>query len=179
MSEQIRAIQKVLLAGNSEPSAIITRAFQGLANTTDLYLEYSGQIKAKHLSTPGGRIGMIGDAAYCGTAITGQGTTLSLVGGYILAGELAKHMDDPKEAMKGYEAFMKPFAEDCQGLPPGVPHIALPNSLWGIRVLHGVVGAMVFLGRLRSVTWLAGKIAGWMGGVPTVLPDYTKYEVNK
>lgn len=153
------------------------RTLNGLSATSEVYMEYSGQIKAKHLSTPGGRIGMIGDAAYCGTAVTGAGTTLSLVGAYILAGSLAAHRSNPKEGFQAYETWMSPFAAAQQSLPPGVPQIFLPQTEYGIRVLHAVGNIVLWLSKVRAVQWVAGKVfAGEVDAIP--LPDYREYEVE-
>ncbi|KAJ9118096.1 hypothetical protein QFC22_003995 [Naganishia vaughanmartiniae] len=179
MAPQIDAIRKELLAGPDwvRDSKLVQRAAKGLDNTKDLYLEYSGQVKAKHLSTPGGKIGMIGDAAYCGTPVSGAGTTLSLVGAYILAGEIAKHSDDPKAGLQAYEAWMAPFAAGLQELPPGVPQIALPASNFGIRILHSVIGTVLWLSKWKAAQWVGGWVfRDTRAELP--LPDYSKYEVK-
>jgi 2-polyprenyl-6-methoxyphenol hydroxylase-like FAD-dependent oxidoreductase len=176
-AQQIDAIRKQLLADPAwvGASKLVQRAAKGLENTNDLYLEYSGQIKAKHLSTPGGKIGMIGDAAYCGTPVSGAGTTLSLVGAYILAGELAKHGDDVKAGFQAYEAWMAPFAAGLQDLPPGVPQIALPATNVGIQILHTALGTAMWLSKWK----VAQSALGWVfrdDGARVPLPDYSEYE---
>ena len=35
-----------------------------------------------------GRVTLVGDAGYCPSPLSGQGTSLALVGAYVLAGEL-------------------------------------------------------------------------------------------
>lgn len=121
---------------------------------------------------------MIGDAAYCGTALSGAGTTLSLVGAYILAGELARHAHDPRAGFKAYEAWMAPFAAQLQDLPPGVPQIVLPQTEFGIRVLHRVGSLLLWLSKVKAVQWAAGKVfaPGEVDRIP--LPDYREYEVD-
>ncbi|WVQ92940.1 hypothetical protein IAU59_000001 [Kwoniella sp. CBS 9459] len=177
MSDQIAAIHQILVDGKAQSSPIVVRAAQGLKSTPDLYLEYTGQIKADRLSTAGGHIGMIGDAAYCGTAMSGAGTTLSLVGAYILAGELAKHQDDLKAGFEGYERWMKPFAEETQRLVPGVPHIVLPNTEWGIEVLIVAIRFIVWLITTRSMQWISSRLfRDKLAERP--LPDYSQYEVK-
>lgn len=182
-AEQIAAIRSHLLSGSSESTPVVQRAARGLDNLTDVYLEYTGQIKAKRLVSPGGKISMIGDAAYCGTPVSGAGTTLSLVGAYVLAGELAKHHalnlgNSVKEGMEAYEKWMKPFAEGCQRLPPGVPGIALPETEWGIALLHRVLGMAVWTAKTRAVKWAGERFFGGEdAGI--ALPDYSHYEVGK
>ncbi|MFF5213379.1 FAD-dependent monooxygenase [Streptosporangium sp. NPDC000396] len=40
-----------------------------------------------------GRVALVGDAAYATSFMSGQGSSVSLVGAYVLAGELATHGD--------------------------------------------------------------------------------------
>ena len=175
--EQIVAIRKHLLGGPDLHSPIVARAAQGLLDGgKDLYLEYTGQIKAKRLSTPSGRISLLGDAAYCGTALSGAGTTRSLTGAYILAGELAMNVDDPKASAQGYEEYMKPFAAEKQNLLPGLPHIALPSTTFGITILHTVVRVLVWMSRIKPISWVLGKV--FDDGASKSLPDYSKYELK-
>ncbi|WRT63105.1 uncharacterized protein IL334_000008 [Kwoniella shivajii] len=175
MGEQIEFIKEVLLSGEDLSSPLVDRVVKGLETTDDVYLEWSGQIKAKRLSTPGGHIGMIGDAAYCGTAMSGGGTTLSLVGAYMLASELAKHADNPKAGFDAYEKWMAPFAANIQKLVPGVPHIALPATSWGIHVFHAVIRLVAWISRSKPLRWAAGFVfKDDRSEVP--LPDYKEYE---
>ena len=58
---------------------------------------------------------------YCPSPLSGQGTTASFIGAYILAGCLLNTFADPREALEQYEKQMRPFSESLQKLPPGVP----------------------------------------------------------
>lgn len=64
-----------------------------------------------------------------------MGTSLALVGAYVLAGEIAKHQD-PKEAFASYEKIMRPYVGQAQKLPPGAPRLAHPKTKAGIAVFH-------------------------------------------
>jgi 2-polyprenyl-6-methoxyphenol hydroxylase-like FAD-dependent oxidoreductase len=57
-----------------------------LQEAEDSYCEHMGVVRLDSWSDR--RVGLLGDAAYCPTATTGMGTTSSLVGGYIMAGEI-------------------------------------------------------------------------------------------
>ncbi|RYF46565.1 MAG: FAD-binding monooxygenase, partial [Cytophagaceae bacterium] len=105
--------------------------------TQDVYFDKIGQIKAPRWST--GRIAMIGDAAYCPTPLTGKGTTLAMVGAYLLAGELASH-ERYEDAFVAYEKRMRPYVEAVQKLPPGVPGLVYPSTKLGVSVLNTVAG---------------------------------------
>lgn len=96
------------------------------------YLTGIAQVKCKSLVN--GRVGLLGDAGYCSSPISGQSATLSLIGAYILAGCIATHTDYRK-ALEEYEKQVRPFVDRAQKLPPGVPWIVNPQSSLGISVL--------------------------------------------
>lgn len=82
---------------------------------------------------------MIGDAAYCPTPISGMGTSLAILGAYILAGELAQNEDHSK-AFEAFEQKLRPYVKTVQNLPPGAPWIVHPKSKWGVNVLNTIAG---------------------------------------
>ena len=53
---------------------------------------------------------LVGDAAHATIFLTGQGSSLAMIGAYILADELEKN-NSIKDAFIAYEKYMKPFAE--------------------------------------------------------------------
>ncbi|KAK4686155.1 hypothetical protein P7C73_g3982, partial [Tremellales sp. Uapishka_1] len=171
------SFQKPLLIAKFPDSDVYSQYVRrGLEETNDLYVEYLGQVFAKNWSTPGGRVAMVGDAAYCASPLSGVGTSLALVGAYVLAGELAKYPEEPKVAMTRYQEVVSQFVNKSQSLPPGVPGIAHPESVWGIRVLHGVVAVVALAARVWSMLglgWIWGKVAP--ASRKYVLPDYLKH----
>ena len=54
----------------------------------DFYFDEMSQIVMDHWSI--GRVALVGDAAYCCSPLSGQGTSVALLGAYILAGELKR-----------------------------------------------------------------------------------------
>ncbi|MGO8771214.1 MAG: FAD-binding protein [Mycobacterium sp.] len=58
----------------------------------DFYFDEMSQIKMDRWSK--GRVALVGDAAYCCSPLSGQGTSVALLGAYILAGELAAASQD-------------------------------------------------------------------------------------
>lgn len=90
-----------------------------------------------------GRVALVGDAAW-GSGPTGMGTTLSLVGAHILAGELAATPDRPERAFTSYERQMRRYADSAQGLPRGGARAFHPSSTVGrkaVRVAHRVAAS--------------------------------------
>ena len=63
-----------------------------------------------------GRVVLVGDAAHCASPFSGQGTSLALVGAFVLSRELASDPTSPEAAFARYEARMRPFAALNQAL---------------------------------------------------------------
>lgn len=113
-----------------------SRILAALDNETEIYFDGISQVIAPSWSK--GRCAMTGDAAFCPSPLSGMGASLSMVGAYILAGELSRH-SDYKEAFAAYEKLLRPYVNDIQKLPPGVPHLAHPKSKFGIFLLNTVI----------------------------------------
>ena len=63
-----------------------------------------------------GRVVLAGDAGYCASPMSGQGTSLALIGAYVLAGELAAASGAYQTAFARYEREMRPFVMLNQAL---------------------------------------------------------------
>lgn len=113
------------------------RVLEGLAASDDFYFEAIGQIKASSWSK--GRVVLVGDAAWCAGPVSGMGTTLALVGAYVLAGELARHPGDQAAAFAAYERIMRPFVEEGQDVPKFSTRIAQPQTRFGIALQHAAL----------------------------------------
>jgi 2-polyprenyl-6-methoxyphenol hydroxylase-like FAD-dependent oxidoreductase len=113
-----------------------TRILGALDNDTEIYFDGISQVIAPNWSK--GRCAMTGDAAFCPSPLSGMGASLSMVGAYILAGELSRH-SDYKRAFAGYEKLLRPYVNEIQKLPPGVPHLAHPKSQIGISIFNTVI----------------------------------------
>lgn len=96
------------------------RILAHLHDTPDFYLDQVAQVVMDRWSS--GRVGLLGDAAFSSSPMSGQGTGLALVGAYLLAGELAAAGWDPEVAFAAYESRMRPFVEANQEI--GRMHVA-------------------------------------------------------
>jgi len=81
-------------------------------DTPDFYLDQVAQVVMDRWSN--GRVGLLGDAAFSSSPMSGGGTGLALVGAYLLAGELAAAGWDPAAGFAGYEERMRSFVEANQ-----------------------------------------------------------------
>ena len=89
-----------------------------------------------------------------------MGTSLAVVGAYVLAGEIARAAaSDKKNAIDSvpaaYEEVLGPYVEKAQKLPPGAPRFANPETAWGIWALNGILGFMQRTGLVALVSRLA------------------------
>ncbi|MGW0251914.1 FAD-dependent monooxygenase [Nocardia goodfellowii] len=100
-----RALISTLFADDGWKVPAIVDAMCG---SPDPFFDTVGQIHLPQWST--GRVALVGDAAYAPSFLTGQGSSLALVGAYMLAESLAAH-DDHTTAFTDYERAIRPFIE--------------------------------------------------------------------
>ncbi|MEU2154572.1 FAD-dependent monooxygenase [Streptomyces sp. NPDC019396] len=90
------------------------RLAKAAAQAPDFFCDAMAQIHMDRWSR--GRTALIGDAAHCPSPLSGQGTSLALVGAYVLAGELGRTPGDHGTAFDRYEERMRPFVALNQAL---------------------------------------------------------------
>ncbi|MEU3237842.1 FAD-dependent monooxygenase [Streptomyces anthocyanicus] len=83
-----------------------------LHDADDVFFDAVGQIRMPRWTE--GRVALLGDAAYAPSFLTGQGTSLALVGAYMLAGSLAGR--DHAEGFAAYEHATRDFVTLNQDL---------------------------------------------------------------
>ncbi|GAB3219910.1 FAD-dependent monooxygenase [Spirosoma arcticum] len=115
------------------------RVLAGLEQADDLYFQVLRQVKMDRWSD--GRVALTGDAAWCATPVSGIGTTLAVVGAYVLAGELAK-TDDYGQAFQNYERIMRPFVEEGQSVGKFNQLWTYPHSKFGIALQHAALSVL-------------------------------------
>ncbi|GIF17540.1 2-polyprenyl-6-methoxyphenol hydroxylase-like FAD-dependent oxidoreductase [Actinoplanes tereljensis] len=126
--------------------ALVKEAFAGLGWETDKFLEsidkaddfYFDSLSQIELDAwSKGRVVLLGDAAHCPSPASGQGTSLALVGAYVLAETLGK-----PDGLEEYEQTMRPYVEKNMAfgrkmakdmVPGGRLSIAFRN--YGMRTL--------------------------------------------
>lgn len=144
---------------------------RGLTEADDFYCERMGVVKLDCWSR--GRVALVGDAAYCPSAMTGMGTPCSIVGAYILAGEIGKSCGRDKDsitaALKMYEQKFRPFMDQVQkGLTDDKNYMdRFPSSPMGISTVYFLfwVASLLRLDFLARFI-LRENIKGWE------LPEY-------
>ncbi|MBO9042043.1 FAD-dependent monooxygenase [Curtobacterium flaccumfaciens] len=132
------------------------RILDGFSERSDeFYTQRMEQVVVSRWSK--GRIALLGDAAWA-SGPTGMGTTLSLVGAHIMAGELARTIEPAVGADHGYsipdafaryEEMLRGYADSAQGLPRGGARLLHPSSKAGVRAVRAAL-RVASLGPIRG-----------------------------
>jgi len=105
---QKRLLREQMAGFGWETERILTH----LDDAPDFYLDQVAQVVMDRWSR--GRVGLLGDAAFSASPMSGAGTGLALVGAYLLAGELAAADWDPEAGFAGYQERMRDYVEANQ-----------------------------------------------------------------
>jgi 2-polyprenyl-6-methoxyphenol hydroxylase-like FAD-dependent oxidoreductase len=92
----------------------VPRLLEMMPAASDWYFDTAAQIDMPRWSQ--GRVVLVGDAAYCASPMSGQGTSIALIGAYVLAGELAAASGAHPRAYTEFENLMRPFVKANQAL---------------------------------------------------------------
>jgi 2-polyprenyl-6-methoxyphenol hydroxylase-like FAD-dependent oxidoreductase len=83
--------------------------------------------------------------------VAGLGTTLSLLGAYVLAGEIARLYKqdgaslEVTRAAKNYEEKLRPLVAIAQSDSPSMMCLFMPKTKLGIKVFHTLAGLLSWL----------------------------------
>lgn len=127
-------------AGKWECAQILAR----LDRAGDLYFDRVAQIKTPSWSR--GRVGLVGDAAFCVSLMAGQGSALAMIAAYVLAGELAKAGGGHDEAFRRYETLLRAFIDSKQKGAERFSSAFAPRTRFGLFVRNQVVRAFALPG---------------------------------
>src|SRR5215472_8022552 len=108
----------------------IPTLLEKLRAASDLYFDPVSQIRMESWSH--GRVVLLGDAAHCPSLLTGQGSTLAMMGAYILAGELQAASGDHRQAFQHYEQAFRPVTSREQKKLKSGGDFLVPATLLGL-----------------------------------------------
>jgi 2-polyprenyl-6-methoxyphenol hydroxylase-like FAD-dependent oxidoreductase len=144
---------------------IAPEVLQGMRESDDFYCSLFGQIRSPKIHDC--RVVLLGDAGY---ATPGFGTSLAIIGGYVLAGELLSHPGNVKLAFERYEEIMLPFAKNSQGSGNNAMQLLNPQTQWGIRIRNTILGFVTWMKLDRLAMAIASAVGFTEKKAP--LPDY-------
>ncbi|MER7879716.1 FAD-dependent monooxygenase [Streptomyces solisilvae] len=111
-----------------------------MRDADDLFFDTAGQIRMAHWSS--GRVALVGDAAYAPSFLTGQGSSLALVGAYMLANALATHRDHTT-AFAAYERDTREFVAMNQALVDNGAARLFPTTEQALEQRNTMLRALV------------------------------------
>ncbi|MFF0265878.1 FAD-dependent monooxygenase [Kribbella sp. NPDC004536] len=116
---------------------------EGMRTAPDFYFDSISQIKLDSYSR--GRVSLCGDAGYCASPLSGMGTSLAIVGAYVLAGELQAAGRDHMRAFAQYDVRMKDFVAACQKQAVDGAMWFIPATRWFMRLRNLTFRMMPYL----------------------------------
>lgn len=161
----VREQQRVLAERLSGVGWRVPRLLAAMGQAPDFFFDAICQVRVDRWHR--GRVVLLGDAGYCGSPLAGLGTSMALVGAYVLAGELAAGGDVPA-ACAAYQDRLRDYVAAGLELPPGGLNGYAPRSRTMIR-LRALSMRMMLRRPMRQI--LAGQFAK-AGAIE--LPDYDR-----
>ncbi|GAA4366436.1 FAD-binding protein [Actinomadura verrucosospora] len=93
---------------------VVPELLETMWDAPDFHFDSMAQIHMDSWSK--GRVVLLGDAGYCGSPLSGQGTSMAIVGAYVLAGELKAAGGDHRAAFANYEKELRGYVAANQEL---------------------------------------------------------------
>jgi 2-polyprenyl-6-methoxyphenol hydroxylase-like FAD-dependent oxidoreductase len=115
------------------------RMLEMMDGATDFYFDSLSQVKMNPWSK--GRVVLLGDACSCASPMSGMGTSIAMVGAYLLAWELRAAGGDYASAFAKYEGAMREFVREAQKMAESVE--------W-------------FIPQTKFKLWFSTKMWSWM-----------------
>lgn len=131
-----------------------------MRHANDPFFDTVSQVRMPRWSS--GRVALVGDAAYAPSFLTGQGSSLALVGAYMLADSLAAHRDHTA-AFAAYERDIRGFVELNQAQVGEGDAALFPTTAEALEKRNN---------RLRGLTALPPK-TGRPAHTALTLPDHS------
>src|SRR5579864_8377043 len=119
----------------------VPRLLEKMHTAPDLYFDAGSQIRMERWSH--GRAVLLGDAGYCPALLTGQGSTLAMMGAYILAGELKVALGNHQRAFAQYEQVFRPVVRQEQKQAGSFAKFLVPATPLGLWVKTHVFPLLV------------------------------------
>lgn len=141
--EQMTYLREVFAGMGWETGRILDE----MDDAPDFYFDSVTQIAMDTWSA--GRVTLLGDAGYGPSPMSGQGTSLAMVGAYVLAEELARR-DDHESALAAYESRMRPYVAANQAIADSGLAFLAPRTAFGVAARNLLLKAVPLLSALSK-----------------------------
>lgn len=142
------AIRREVKERYAKEGWIVPEMLAEIDTAPDLYFDSMMQIHMPQWSK--GRFAVVGDAAYGPSFFSGQGTSLALVGAYVLAGELATQPTH-QAAFAAYDRTARAFVESNQATALDGASVMVPDTRFKIWIRNRMLRLSPLLTRLGLV----------------------------
>jgi 2-polyprenyl-6-methoxyphenol hydroxylase-like FAD-dependent oxidoreductase len=119
----------------------VPRLLEKMHTAPDLYFDAVSQMRMPRWSD--GRAVLLGDAGYCPALLSGHGSTLAMMGAYVLAGELKVALGDHKLAFAQYEQVFRPIVSRVQKQAGASARFLVPATPLGLWVQTHLIPRLV------------------------------------
>jgi 2-polyprenyl-6-methoxyphenol hydroxylase-like FAD-dependent oxidoreductase len=133
----------------------VPRLLAAMPEAPDFYFDSVSQIQMDSWSA--GRVSLTGDAAYCPSPLSGQGTSLALAGAYVLAGELHAAAGDHRAAFARYQQQMTGFVEQNHQIALANVKRFTPGTRTQIWLQNQAIKALPYMPGKNYILSLATK----------------------
>lgn len=169
-------LQSISRASVEQQKAFFAQRFRGAGWETDRFLEEMKTaddffchecVQVRTDTWHKDRVVLLGDAGYCPSPFSAMGTTIGLVGAYVLAGEIGRNPDNLPLALENYDKTLRPFVKEVQKINPTYIRWFMPESRWAVSIIQGILWLLCLL-RIPSILarFALEEEGGWK------LPDY-------
>jgi 2-polyprenyl-6-methoxyphenol hydroxylase-like FAD-dependent oxidoreductase len=137
----------------------------------DFYFDSISQIVMDSWSR--GRITLVGDAGYSPGPAVGGGTSLAMVGAYVLAQELGRTGGNHEDAFRGYEHRMRELVRRSRSIGPVTMKTLIPRTALQVRLTPQLIRLITRLPRSlqQRLSALQGTPARALDAIKLTRPE--------
>ena len=139
VDEQFELVERAFAGDGWE----VPRLLAAMRTADDLFFDSVSQIRMS--SWTKGRVALVGDAGYAPSFLSGQGSSLAVVGAYQLTAALAAVGGDHRVAFPAYERSMRHFVEQNQQLALKASGTLIPRTTAGLWLRNRMLGIVPLL----------------------------------
>jgi 2-polyprenyl-6-methoxyphenol hydroxylase-like FAD-dependent oxidoreductase len=149
----------------------VPRLLAELDEADDLYMDAISQVVMD--SWTRGRVALVGDAGYSPGAAVGGGTSVAIIGAYVLASELVRAGGDHARGFAAYQRTLEPVIRQSRLIGPTAIKLIIPQKrlqIWtiaqGMRVIPHLPARL-----RRMLTTFGGRAAAMLDDARLSRPE--------
>jgi 2-polyprenyl-6-methoxyphenol hydroxylase-like FAD-dependent oxidoreductase len=154
----------------------LPRLLPFMQDAPDFYCDATCQVHMPSWSR--GRVALVGDAAWCPSPLAGQGSSMALIGAYVLAGELVANGGEHVRAFANYDSATRAFIQGNLDYSKGLVDGFAPETELGIWARNRLLGILRYLpGNALLMKWMMSGLMKVANAI--TLRDYDAYASSR